>query len=57
MTLEITEEKVTKGNVINVLPWLPGYFDKHLNGKSYQDLKDPDVAAALAAGSFTFRSK
>ena len=53
VTLEITDEPVTRGEVKKVLPWLREYYDRMFDGNRYQTIRaGAPVASSLAAGDF-----
>jgi hypothetical protein len=56
ITLEITDKKVTEGEVEKVLGWLGEFYDKHLDGNTIQTIKASNrLANSLSSGSFSTR--
>jgi len=53
ITLEITDEEVTKGKVDALLPWLGSYYGKKLDGRRYETIEAENrFANSLGAGDF-----
>jgi len=53
ITLEITNEPVTRGRVEKVLGWLDNYYNKRFDGKRFGTVKtDNPFANSLASGAF-----
>ncbi|WP_146227718.1 hypothetical protein [Rhizobium sp. UGM030330-04] len=53
ITLSITRERVTKGKVENVLPWLNEYYDKMLDSNRFETIYAINrFANSLSAGNF-----
>lgn len=53
MQLEITDQKVTEGEVEKVLGWLGKYYDIHLDGNELESAGATNrLANSLSAGSF-----
>lgn len=53
ITLEITNELVTKGRVEKVLGWLGGYYDKMFDGRKYETIRSENrFANSLSSGYF-----
>jgi hypothetical protein len=58
ITLEITDEKVTEGEVEKVLGWISEFYDKQLDGNTIIIIKAPNrLANSLASGNFSTRRK
>ncbi len=57
MTLEITDEKVTEGEVEKVLEWIAGFDEKQFDGSRYRDLQNNSLANTLGSGDFVIRGK
>jgi hypothetical protein len=54
ITLEITDDEVTKNEVIKHLPWLPNYFDKQLDGDTVRTVDAKNrLANSIDSHSFT----
>jgi hypothetical protein len=54
ITLEITDEDVTEGEIEKVLSWIAKYFDQHFDGNRIQTTKATNrLANSLTAGKFT----
>lgn len=53
VTLEITDEAMTVGEVEKQLPWLNEYVNKHFDGQRYETINSKNrFANSLAAGNF-----
>lgn len=50
ITIEITPDAVTTG-IVKLLPWLPNYYNKRLDGQRFGDFKT--FANSLSAGEFS----
>jgi hypothetical protein len=54
ITLAITDETVTKGEVQKLLSWIQEYFDKHLDRNTIETINATNrLANSLASGNFT----
>jgi hypothetical protein len=54
VTLEITDEAVTKGKIENVLGWVQDHFDGRLDGNRYGTIKSLNpFANSVSSGAFT----
>jgi hypothetical protein len=55
ITIAVTDEPLTQGTVDMLLPWLPNYYDKLLDGRKYPDAQNPSIANKLGSGMFDTR--
>jgi hypothetical protein len=54
ITLEITDEAVTEGTMQKLLPWLPNFYDTHLDGNKIETIRANNrLANSLASGNFS----
>ncbi|MBZ9794999.1 hypothetical protein [Mesorhizobium sp. ES1-4] len=53
ITLEITNSRITNGELENVLKWIPNYYVAHFDGARYETMSAPNrLANALTSGAF-----
>ena len=58
LTLETTDEPVTKGQIEKLLPWLPDFYDRQLDGQRYETVKSSNrFANSLTSGFFKTERK
>ncbi|MGL4489915.1 MAG: hypothetical protein ACRCU5_10785 [Rhizobiaceae bacterium] len=52
--VEITDERVTEGEIDKLLRWIPDYFDRRLDGERYGTIDSTNpLANSLASGAFS----
>jgi hypothetical protein len=53
VTIELTDDPPTKG-IVKLLPWLPNYYDKRLDGQRFGSINATNQTAnSLASGVFS----